>query len=174
MKFLICNNSISLPINFFHSLTAVTSTKLWAASVFAQFIHFCHPLFFSESPFQVQGSICHCPKGASEQFVSLFSCFHCRRLPAVPCVPSPPVVRRLRSRHGTGTEATTLLVTPLLLPNNNNNNNTTTTYTATRTPQVLSRVRYQRSKPNLSTFLQKVLPPISKTEPNQIFYIQHQ
>ena len=30
----------------------------------------------------------------------------------VPCVPSPPVVRRLGSRHGTGTEATTLLVTP--------------------------------------------------------------
>ena len=45
-----------------------------------------------------------------------------------------------------------------------------------RTPQVLSRVRYQRSKPNLSTFLQKVLPPISEIEPNQIsivYYIQH-
>ena len=43
---------------------------------------------------------------------------------------------------------------------------------AARTPQVLSRVRYQRSKPNLSTFLQKVLPPISEIDPNQIFYIQ--
>ena len=45
-----------------------------------------------------------------------------------------------------------------------------------RTPQVLSRVRYQKSKPNLSTFLQKVLPPISEIEPNQIsilYYIQH-
>ena len=36
------------------------------------------------------------------------------------------------------------------------------------TPQVLSRDRYQGSKPNLSTFLQKVLPPISEIEPNQI------
>jgi len=45
-----------------------------------------------------------------------------------------------------------------------------------RTPQVLCRVRYQKSKPNLSTFLQKVLPPISEIEPNQIsilYYIQH-
>ena len=45
-----------------------------------------------------------------------------------------------------------------------------------RSPQVLSRVRYQKSKPNLSTFLQKVLPPISEIEPNQIsilYYIQH-
>ena len=62
--FLVNAQWISLQINSFHSLAAVTSTKLWAASVFAQFTHFCHPLFFSESPFQVQGSICHCPKGA--------------------------------------------------------------------------------------------------------------
>ena len=102
--------------------------KVMGRKCFCSVYPFCHPLFFSESPFQVQGSICHCPKGALEQFVSLFSCFHCRRLPAVPCVPSPPVVRRLRSRHGTGTEATTLLVT-LLLPNNNNT--TTTKYTDT-------------------------------------------
>ena len=47
---------------------------------------------------------------------------------------------------------------------------------ASRSPQVLCRVRYQKSKPNLSTFLQKVLPPISEIEPNQIsilYYIQH-
>ena len=135
--FLVNAQWISLQINSFHSLAAVTSTKLWAASVFAQFTHFCHPLFFSESPFQVQGSICHCPKGGLEQFVSLFSCFHCRRLPAVPCVPSPPVVRRLRSRHGTGTEATTLLVTPLLLPNNNNNTTTQTSTDTTATTTTL-------------------------------------
>ena len=45
-----------------------------------------------------------------------------------------------------------------------------------RSPQVLCRVRYQKSKPNLSTFLQKILPPISEIEPNQIsiiYYIQH-
>ena len=48
--------------------------------------------------------------------------------------------------------------------------------TLSRSPQVLCRVRYQKSKPNLSTFLQKVLPPISEIEPNQIsilYYIQH-
>ena len=48
--------------------------------------------------------------------------------------------------------------------------------TLTKDPQILSRVRYQRSKPNLSTFLQKVLPPISEIEPNQIsilYYIEH-
>ena len=95
---------------------------------------FVTPYSFQNHPFKFKVVYVTVPK-VPWQFVSLFSCFHCHRLPAVPCVPSPPVVRRLGSRHGTGTEATTLLVT-LLLPNNNNTT-TTTSFDTTATTTTL-------------------------------------